>query len=89
MPKPVHECNGLDSLSEAHLVSQDDVRSSAPVVREEINTLQLERAELAVLYVVRLFIKFDKFLASGKLGFLFIGPGQFRGSIKVAVDLGL
>lgn len=58
-------------------------------MREEVNTLQLERAKLAVLYIVRLFIKFDKFLASSKLRFLFVGPGQLRGSIKVAVDFGL
>jgi hypothetical protein len=64
MSQPIHEGHSLYCLAQAHLVGQDDVGTSTPVMRKKIYTLQLKGPQRSILYVVRLFVQLHE-LATG------------------------
>lgn len=89
MSEPIHERHSLDRLAETHLVSQDNVRASTPVVGEEVDTLKLESPELSVLDVVRLFVELDKLAAGVKVCLAKIRRRAVGRAVEETVDFGL
>jgi len=69
MSKPIHEGHGLYGLSKAHLISQDDIGTSTPVVSQEVHALELERPQLTELDVIGLRIQFYKLATSVEIRF--------------------
>lgn len=69
MPQPIDESNRLYRLAEAHLISQDDIGTSTPVVCKEVHSVKLKGPQLAVLDVVRLLVQLDELSAGTEVRF--------------------